>query len=185
MVENVYSSIWVHVLGWCRLPCRRVVFPLDPIKGTCSSTSHSSSSHVISAIHLGMSTYTFASYRIVGSNSGSSSWGAGRTARGARAGGARSRRGGRWGSSKVPRPPSELFRKRQAPEHFLSRFANILLMFYFNWCITFSSCLQPLLHYTLFTLALPYPCYLGIRSLEMLSLLRPVEVEWFPVTCEL
>jgi hypothetical protein len=24
---------------------------------------------------------------------------------------------------------------------------------------------------------LPYPCYLGIRSQEMLSLLRPVEVE--------
>jgi hypothetical protein len=178
--------LWVRVLGWCRLPCRRVVFPLDPIKGTCSSTSHSSSSyHVISAMHLGISTYTFASYRIARSNFGSSSRGAGRTARGARAGGARSRRGGRWGSSRVPRPPFELFWKRQASEHFLTQLANILLMFYFNWCITFRSCLQPLLHYTLFTLALPYPCYLGICSPEMLSLLRPVEVGWFPVTCEL
>jgi hypothetical protein len=71
-------------------------FPLDPIKGTCSSTSHSSSSsHIISAMHLGISTYTFASFRIARSNSGSSSRGAGRRARGARAGGARSRRGGR------------------------------------------------------------------------------------------
>jgi hypothetical protein len=34
---------------------------------------------------------------------------------------------------------------------FLPRFANILLMLYFNCCIMFRSCLQPLLHYTLFT----------------------------------
>jgi hypothetical protein len=38
---------------------------------------------------------------------------------------------------------------------FLPRFANILLMLYFNGCITFRSCLQPLLHYTLFTLFYP------------------------------
>jgi hypothetical protein len=119
IVENVCSSIRVYVLRWCRLPCRRVVFPRYAIKWTCSSTSHSSwSLHVISAMHLGMSTYTFASYRITRSNSGSSSWGAERAARGARVGGARSRRGGRWGSSRVPRPPPKLFRKRQAPEHF-------------------------------------------------------------------
>jgi hypothetical protein len=37
----------------------------------------------------------------------------------------------------------------------LSRFANILLMLYLNCCIKFRSCLQPLLHYTLFHLALP------------------------------
>jgi hypothetical protein len=30
-------------------------------------------------------------------------------------------------------------------------FAIILLMLYFNCCIMFRSCLQPLLHYTLFT----------------------------------
>jgi hypothetical protein len=34
---------------------------------------------------------------------------------------------------------------------FLPRFANILLMLYFNCYIMFRSCLQPLLHYTLFT----------------------------------
>jgi hypothetical protein len=55
----------------------------------------------------------------------------------------------------VLRPPSELFRERQAPEHFSPRFANILLILYFNWCIMFRSCLQPLLHYTLFTLFYP------------------------------
>jgi hypothetical protein len=37
----------------------------------------------------------------------------------------------------------------------LPRFANILLMLYFNCCIMFRSCLQPLLHYTLFTLFYP------------------------------
>jgi hypothetical protein len=52
----------------------------------------------------------------------------------------------------VPISPSELFPERQAPEHFLPWFANILLMLYFNCCIMFRSCLQPLLHYTLFTL---------------------------------
>jgi hypothetical protein len=37
----------------------------------------------------------------------------------------------------------------------LPRFANILLMLYFNYYIIFRSCLQPLLHYTLFTLFYP------------------------------
>jgi hypothetical protein len=37
----------------------------------------------------------------------------------------------------------------------LSQFANILLILYLNCCIKFRSCLQPLLHYTLFHLALP------------------------------
>jgi hypothetical protein len=55
-------------------------------------------------------------------------------------------------------------------------------MLYFNWCITFRSCLQPLLHYTLFTFVLPYPCYLGIHSQEMLSLLRPVTISLLPWT---
>jgi hypothetical protein len=69
---------------------KELYFPLDPIKGTYSSTSHVSSSfHVISTMYLGISTYTFASYMIAGSNSGSSSQGAERTARGAKTGGAR------------------------------------------------------------------------------------------------
>jgi hypothetical protein len=38
---------------------------------------------------------------------------------------------------------------------FLPRFASILLMLYFNCCIMFRSCLQPLLHHTLFTLFYP------------------------------
>jgi hypothetical protein len=38
---------------------------------------------------------------------------------------------------------------------YLPQFANILLMLYFNCCIKFRSCLQPLLHYTLFTTFYP------------------------------
>jgi hypothetical protein len=33
-----------------------------------------------------------------------------------------------------------------------------------TWCITFRSCQQTLLHYSLFTFVILYPCYLGIRS---------------------
>jgi hypothetical protein len=133
--------IVVCILRWCWLPCRRNVFPLYEVKWTYLSIFHSLwPLHIISAMHLGISTYTVASYRIVGSNAGSSSRGAGRATR--RAGSARSRREGRWGSSRVPRPPSELFRERQAPKYFLPWFANILLMLYFNCCIMFRSCLQ-------------------------------------------
>jgi hypothetical protein len=43
--------------------------------------------------------------------------------------------------------------KRGKPQNiFLPRFANILLMLYFNCCIAFRSCLRLLQHYTLFTL---------------------------------
>jgi hypothetical protein len=47
------------------------------------------------------------------------------------------------------RPSS--FERGKPRSIFLPRFANILLMFYFNCCIMFRSCLQPLLYYTLFT----------------------------------
>jgi hypothetical protein len=47
------------------------------------------------------------------------------------------------------RPSS--FERGKPRNIFLPRFANILLMLYFNCCIMFRSCLQPLLHYTLFT----------------------------------
>jgi hypothetical protein len=134
-------------------------------------------------MHLGTSTYTIASYRIAGSNVGSSSRGAGRAARGAES--VQSRRGGRWGSSGVPRPSSELFRERQAPDHFFPWFIIILWTLYFNCCIMFRSCLQPLLHYTLFTLFYPILLTLLTAIKYLLSLLRPVEVRWFPVTCEL
>jgi hypothetical protein len=82
----------------------------------------------------------------------------------------------------VPRPPSELFRERQAPEYFLSWFANILLMLYFNWYITFRSCLRLLLHYTLFTLF--YHILVNLVS-TVKKCLACLEVGWFPVTCEL
>ena len=54
--------------------------------------------------------------------------------------------------------------ERGKPRSIFSRFAIINSMLYFNWCITFRSCLQPLLHYTLFTFVILYPCYPGIRS---------------------
>jgi hypothetical protein len=41
---------------------------------------------------------------------------------------------------------------------------QLLINAYFNWCIMFRSCLQPLLHYSLFTLVILHPCYPGIRS---------------------
>jgi hypothetical protein len=47
------------------------------------------------------------------------------------------------------RPSS--FERDKPRSIFLPRFANILLMLYFNCCIMFRSYLQPLLHYTLFT----------------------------------
>jgi hypothetical protein len=47
------------------------------------------------------------------------------------------------------RPSS--FERGKPRSIFLPRFANILLMLYFNCCIMFRSCLQPLLHSILFT----------------------------------
>jgi hypothetical protein len=51
------------------------------------------------------------------------------------------------------RPSS--FERGKPRSIFLARFTNILLMLYFNCCIMFRSCLQPLLHYTMFTLFYP------------------------------
>jgi hypothetical protein len=85
----------------------------------------------------------------------------------------------------VPRPPSELLWARQAPEHFSPGLQIIYYWLYLIWCITFRSCLQTLLHYTLFHIALPDPCYPGVRGQKLLSLLRPVEVGWLPVIREL
>jgi hypothetical protein len=51
------------------------------------------------------------------------------------------------------RPSS--FERGKPQSIFLPRFANILLMLYFNCCIMFRSCLQLLLYYTLFTLFYP------------------------------
>jgi hypothetical protein len=58
----------------------------------------------------------------------------------------------------------------------LPRFANILLMLYFNCCIKFRSCLQPLLYYTLFTPFYHILVTLSFAVKNLLSLLRPVEV---------
>ena len=65
-----------------------------------------------------ISTYAPASYRIANREPSHHTRGAWGAARGVAAGSDRSRRGGRWGTSGVPRSPPELLRERQAPEHF-------------------------------------------------------------------
>jgi hypothetical protein len=57
------------------------------------------------------------------------------------------------------RPSS--FKRGKPQSIFLPRFTNILLPLYFNCCIMFRSCLQLLLHYTLFT-----PFYLILVTLS-------------------
>ena len=126
-----------------------------------------------------------ASYRITNREPSRHTRGAQGAARGAAAGGARSRRGGRWGTFGVPRSPPELLRERQAPEHFLPGLQLLINCFTLidalclgvvcNCCCIIP-CL-PLLYHILVTL---------ISTVElMFSWLRPVEVGWFPVTCEL
>ena len=65
-----------------------------------------------------ISTYAPTSYRIANREPSRHTRGARGAARGAAVGSAWSRRGGRWGTSGVPRSPPELLRERQAPEHF-------------------------------------------------------------------
>ena len=133
-----------------------------------------------------ISTYAPASYRIANREPGRHTRGARGAARGAAAGSDRSRRGGRWETSGVPRSSPELLRERQALEHFFLPVCNDLIK-----CFTLIDALRsgvvcnrcciipclPLLYYILVTL---------VPAVEsMLSWLRPVEVGWFPVTCEL
>jgi hypothetical protein len=72
------------------------------------------------------------------------------------------------------RPSS--FERGKPRSIFLLWFANILLILYFNGCIMFMSYLQPLLHYTLFTLFYPILITLIFAVKSLFSLLRPVEV---------
>jgi hypothetical protein len=65
-----------------------------------------------------ISTYTPASYRIANREPSRHTRGARGAARGAASRGDRSRRGGRWRTSRVPRSPPKLLQERQVPEHF-------------------------------------------------------------------
>ena len=132
-----------------------------------------------------ISTYALTSYRIANREPSRHTRGARGAAWGAAAGSDRSRWGGRWGTSGVPRSLPELLRERQAPEHFLPSLQLLIKCFTLidalrsgvvcNRCCIIP-CL-PLLYYILVTL---------VSAVEsMLSWLRPVEVGWFPVTCEL
>ena len=93
--------------------------------------------------------------------------------------------GGRWGTSGVPRSPSELLRERQAPEHFSPGLQWLIKCFTLidalcSGVVCNRCCIipyLPLLYYILVTL---------VSTVEsMFSWLRPVEVGWFPITCEL
>jgi hypothetical protein len=155
----------VCTLGWCWLPCKRSVLLLVKWKWNMLICIHTSWSWlIIHPVHLCMSTYTYASYRIANRDPVRRARGARGTARGAAARSNRGGRGGRWRPSGVPRSPPKLFRTRQAPKHFFLSFANYLQILYLKWCIKFRSCLKPLLHYTLYTLVKPYPCYPSVRS---------------------
>ena len=132
-----------------------------------------------------ISTYAPASYRIANREPDHHTRGARGAAQGAAARSDRSRRGGRWGTSGVPWSPPELLWERQASEHFLPGLQLLINCFTLidalrsgvvcNRCCIIP-CL-PLLYYILVTL---------VSAVEsMLSWLRPVEVGWFPITCEL
>ena len=158
----------VYVLGWCWLPCIKHIHCVHFIRCTFC-----------------ISTYAHASYRITNWEPSRHTRGARGAARGVAAGSARSRRGGRWGTSGVPRSPPELLRERQALEQFLRSLQLLIKCFTLidalrsrvvcNRCCIIP-CL-PLLYYILVTLVF------AVES--MLSWLRPVEVGWFPVTYEL
>ena len=60
------------------------------------------------------------------------------------------------------RPSS--FERGKPRSIFLSVCNDFIKYFTLNWCITFRNCLQPLLHYTLFTFVILHPCYPVIRS---------------------
>jgi hypothetical protein len=65
-----------------------------------------------------------------------------------------------WSALITARAPS----REASPGAFLSPGLQLLINAYFNWCFMFRSCLQPLLHYSLFTFVILYPCYPSIRS---------------------
>jgi hypothetical protein len=130
-------------------------------------------------------TYTYISYRITGGVGTSGTvCGRGSTTGRARTDGA-GRRGRWWRTPGVPWPPSQHFWERQASEHISLSLQIFNLCLNYDWCIKYRSWLQPLLHYSLSTLVIISLIYLGKWSwVKCLALLRPVEVGWFPVTCE-
>ena len=132
-----------------------------------------------------ISTYAPASYKIANWEPGRHTRGARGAARGVAARSDQSRRRGRWGTSRVPRSPPELLRERQALEQFL-RSLQLLIK-----CFTLIDALRPgvVCNRCFIIPCLPLLCYILVTLVStvesMLSWLRPVEVGWFPVTCEL
>jgi hypothetical protein len=156
----------VHVLGWCWLPCMRILLILYLIMQimfiylACKHI-HCVHFHPMHHLHKHLRTCIIQDRQQIIQSS--HPWS--------------QKSSSRCSHRRCPRPMRRTLRnfrsapitarvpsREASPGAFLPRFANIQLMFYFNWCITFRSCLQPLLHYTLFTFAIPYPCYPGIRS---------------------
>jgi hypothetical protein len=110
-------------LGWCGLPCRKVLPICYPMRSMCSSAHHVI---MIVACHriqctVYIFTYTLASYRIIGGSTSSTARGTDRvrSTRNSGTGGARGRRA-RRGSIWVCGPPTQFLQTRQATEHFKS-----------------------------------------------------------------
>jgi hypothetical protein len=106
----------VRVLGWCGLPCRKVLSLVFTISFNVFIFISCHHDHHIIASDARF-TYASASYRIAGVAS-SSSGGADqvRTTRSSGIGGVRGRQA-RRGSTWVCGPPTQFLRTRQAPEH--------------------------------------------------------------------
>jgi hypothetical protein len=123
---NRWYALVIHVLGWCGLPFMRIVL-YSTIKANhahppCMQAYSLCAFHSMHLLHKHLRT---ASYRIANREPSHRTRGAQGAARGTAARSDRSRRGGYWGTSGVPRSPPEFLRERQVPEHFLPRFVII------------------------------------------------------------
>jgi hypothetical protein len=165
---NRWHVLMVHVLGWCWLPSRRVLYLLCQIKLNmfiyiaCNHDHHMPSLDALFPLAL-----TPMHHNMIVGGIGSSRAG---STRGSPAGRAHTGGAGwggcHWQTSRVSRPPSEFIWTRQAPEHFSLGLQMFNLCFNYIWCIKFMNWLQPLLHFTLFNLFISYPCYTLVYGVE-------------------
>ena len=85
-----------------------------------------------------------------------------------------------WGTSGVPWPPTHFFPERQAPGHSMPHlFYKISLEYFMFDALGYKSWFGNTCTDIYFK-----PC-IGLGSNICLAMLRPVEVGWFPVTCEI
>jgi hypothetical protein len=142
----------VHVLGWYWLPGKGELHLLCQIELNmliyiaCNHDHHSPLTHM--------------HHNRIAGGVGSSRAGSSQRSPVGRARTRGAGRGGRcWRTSRVSRPPFEFVWTRQTLEHISLGLQMFNLCFNYIWRIKFRSWLQPLLHFTLFTLFISYPCY--------------------------